>query len=217
MIHRKQKYLLFFFIIVFLSGCEEKFSSKDYYPLDVDFIWTFSGPLKEITVVKVDTVASGLNYTLVYSDSLGAKAWEEQFNLRNGHVFLRSYKSYTNILPTVTFDPAIPITPISENRSEIEVFKSTATHFDSTRQTYLIRAEYEIVEIETVETPAGIFDNCIKQKMVIIYEETPKIPLFEETDYWWFAKNIGPVKYSTPTNEGFLLNATLGPKKFPLH
>jgi hypothetical protein len=212
-----KNYLFLPLLFIFLSGCEKKFSSQEYFPLDKDFIWTFSGPFKEIKVAKVDTVASGTNYKLIYSDSLGVKAWEEEFIIREGNVYLRSYKSFTNLLPTVTFDPAIPITPISENRSEINVFTSTATHYDSTRQTYLIRVEYEIEEIETVETPAGTFDNCIKQKMAIIYEETPKLPLFEETNHWWFAKNIGPVKYSSPTDEGILHNAMLGPQKYPIH
>ena len=212
------KNILFIILpIIFLIACGKDFNSKDYFPLDEEYMWTFSGPLREIKVEHKEIVASGENYTIVYSDTLGAKTWEEVLVNRDNRIYLKSYKSFSGFLPTVTFEPVIPITPISENRSEIEVFESTVTHYDTTVTSYKIRVENIIEEIETVESPAGQFTQCIRLRVSVTYEEPPTVPVFEETTYWWFAKNIGPVKYSTATDEGVIQNASLGPRKYPVH
>lgn len=211
------KKILFFIIPLLLSSCGEEFNSQNYFPLDEDYVWTFSGPLREIKVIAKEVVASGENYSIVYSDTLGAPAWQEGFVKRDGRIFLKSYKSFSGFIPTATFEPPIPITPISDNRSEIEVFESTVTHYDTTVSSYKIVVENVIEEIKDIDSPAGKFENCIRMKVSITYEEPPILPLFEETNYWWFVKDIGPVKYSTTTDIGLIQNISLGTRKYPIH
>lgn len=210
-----KKLLLIIFPILFLSNCGKEFVSADFFPLEEEYSWRFSGPLAEIVVEKKELVASGANVTVAYKDSLGSTIWHEVLQIRDGRVFLKTYRPVTKLLPTVTFDPAIPITPVSQNRKEIEVFESVATHYDSVATRYNIRVENEIEEIEEVETPAGPFSNCIRLKTTISYETGAKLPMLENATTWWFAQNFGPVKYATSLDMGLAQAITLGVRQFP--
>jgi hypothetical protein len=212
-----KKIIYFLLPIISLFHCGEDFNSQNYFPLDENYMWTFSGPLRGIKVTLKESVARGEKFTVVYSDTLGAPSWEEEYVKKNNRIYLKSYKSFSKFIPTATFEPPIPITPISENRSEIEVFESTVTHYDTAVASFKILVENVIEEIETIEAPAGQFDQCIRMKVTISYEDPPPLPLFAETSYWWFAKGIGPVKYSTATDEGIIQNASLGTRSYPVN
>ena len=51
----------------------------------------------------------------------------------------------------------------------------------------------EVVAIEDVETPAGVFQDCVKLK--ITQKDVLALAVFRETSYQWLAPDIGPVKY----------------------
>ena len=51
----------------------------------------------------------------------------------------------------------------------------------------------EVVAIEDVETPAGVFEDCVKLK--INQRDQLALAVLRETSYQWLAPDIGPVKY----------------------
>ncbi len=51
----------------------------------------------------------------------------------------------------------------------------------------------EVIDIEDVETPAGIFKDCLKIKIRTISQAT--LSITRSTSYQWLAPNFGPVKF----------------------
>ena len=51
----------------------------------------------------------------------------------------------------------------------------------------------EVVAIEDVETPAGVFEDCVK--LEINQRDQLALAVLRETSYQWLAPDIGPVKY----------------------
>lgn len=51
----------------------------------------------------------------------------------------------------------------------------------------------EVVAIEDVETPAGVFQDCVKLK--ISQKDVAALAVLRETSYQWLAPGVGPVKY----------------------
>ena len=51
----------------------------------------------------------------------------------------------------------------------------------------------EVVAIEDVETPAGLFQDCVKLK--IDQKDVLALAILRETSYQWLAPDVGPVKY----------------------
>ena len=50
-----------------------------------------------------------------------------------------------------------------------------------------------VVAIEDVETPAGLFKNCVK--LEIYQKDVTRLGVFRESSYQWLAPNVGPVQF----------------------
>ena len=208
----KKKFILFGVLLIL--ACSKEFISSDYYPMEKEFTWTFTGSISQIKVTEEDKVASGRNLTVTFFDSLKNKSWEEGYIERDQRLYWHTFKPASPLLPTITFDPALPITPISEKRGEKEIVEATETRYDSTTTTSRIRVEYEVEDIGDIEVPAGKF-RSLRLKMTILYLDDDVQPLLAGTSYWWYARGIGPVKYLTPSAEGELEGAMLGNRQIP--
>ena len=51
----------------------------------------------------------------------------------------------------------------------------------------------KVVAIEDIETPAGIFQDCVK--LEIQQNDDTALGVFRQTSYQWLAPDVGPVKY----------------------
>ena len=69
--------------------------------------------------------------------------------------------------------------------------------------------DVEVVALETVETPAGTFENCAKVKLR--QRVTSVFLNLDSTSYQWLAPDVGPVKYLNSDGiEYHLVNFKLG-------
>lgn len=202
-------------LAAFLMRCHKKFSSADYYPMKKDYTWVYSGPTSKIKITDEKDLASGSQFTLTYYDSLGEESWQEVFVQKESGLYWLSFISRLTSPSNITFNPPLPITPMSNKIGTGERVKSTESRNDSTTTTLGIRVENEIDAIEDVVVAAGKFSNCIRVKMTIIYTDPTERPLFAGTSYWWFALGVGPVKFLTTATGGELEGATLGNRKIP--
>lgn len=60
--------------------------------------------------------------------------------------------------------------------------------------------DVEVVALETVETPAGTFENCAKVKLR--QRVTSVFLNLDSTSYQWLAPDVGPVKYLNINSDG---------------
>lgn len=87
--------------------------------------------------------------------------------------------------PPVTFFPAdLPLGHTWQILSETELELVGAVTSTST---------IKVVEIEDVETPAGVFKDCVK--LEIKQRDVTALAVLRKTSYQWLAPDVGPVKY----------------------
>ncbi len=91
--------------------------------------------------------------------------------------------------PAVFFPTALPVGAAWEIVAETELALVGAT--TSTTNA-------EVVAVETVQTPAGTFDNCVKIELK--RKVVTRLVTTRSTAYQWLAPDVGPVKYQNDQN-----------------
>ena len=66
----------------------------------------------------------------------------------------------------------------------------------------------EVVGFETLETPAGTFQNCAKVKLALTFSAAGGVINLDSTTYQWLAPDIGPVQYQNSDGLLFKLVST---------
>ncbi len=88
-----------------------------------------------------------------------------------------------------------------------------ATPFDGGTETDNMWCNFWITDerlgTETVTTPMGTFDACMKFRLAAYVKYTPKITgetvTYSSVETWWFGKNTGPLKRTYETYSGSTL------------
>jgi len=196
---------------IYLLNCSDRgnrFKPIYYFPIKTGHSWVFNGEIHKLEIVDVSQDVGDKIVTFAYYDSLSTLLWNEQYNLIKNQIYLRSFEPRTKVLPSISFEPALPFAPISAKvghkmqRESIE----TQTDSDSLEHTMAILVEYLVEAVEDVKVPAGTFLDCVKMKINIIYPPSPYRPYFIGEQYWWFAPLVGPVKYDLPSARGELVS-----------
>ena len=194
-----------FFLLNFNCG-ESHFQPLYYFPIKTGHSWTFDGDIYKMEILEIPNQPGDKIVTFAYYDTLSTILWKEEYTLLKNQIFLQSFEPSLSVLPTVTFEPALPFAPISGKVGQKQLIKSIETQTDTLVHTTAIEVEYLIESIEDVKVPAGTFLDCIKMKINFLYPPTPYRPLFFGEQYWWFAPLIGPVKYDLPSAQGELVS-----------
>ncbi len=88
--------------------------------------------------------------------------------------------------PAIFFPPTLQLGEMWKTLGEAEVYLVGNVEVSSVN---------EVVAIEDVATPAGIFENCLKIRMGT--KTTAALGTSRSTAYQWLAPGIGPVKFET--------------------
>lgn len=202
-------YFIVLILMLFFMDCStrrNRFKPTDYFPVQSGYKWIFNGEIHTLEITDVSSRAGDKIVTFGYFDSLNVKLWQEKYSLLKGQLFLQSFEPETDLLPQVSFEPALPFAPFSKKVGESKPFECIETQIlDTLITTTQIDVDYLIESIEDVRVPAGHFLNCIKVKINVRYPQTAKTPYFIGDQYWWFAPRLGPVKYDLPTAHGELI------------
>jgi hypothetical protein len=190
-------------------------ASERYFPDAIGLQWTYSGSVaKQIQRVSSDDYT---NTAIVKgkTNKLGVPAvifWESnQSNQGQAEsYFSRDSKgiSYLGGRPTTDFETqlvpfmAIPF-PIVLGKTYLQVEKNNLQYDldldgDGQREKASARSEVTAVGLETVSTPAGIFNDTIKFQGVMtvwitLSRDAKRVPIVGKTAHW-YAKDIGLVK-----------------------
>lgn len=182
-----------------------------FLPLADGDQWQFSGPLGKMLVT------GNINdlYTCSFSDSAGKVIfWEDLIKTERG-LALKNKIYGGSRRSSVHFEPYLPFAPWSHFVGDTVLFSAAEIRGDSANTHLRIQVEYEIMAVEPVTTPAGNFPDCIKMRMSYkrLYSAREYMP--EGNSVWWFAKDVGIVRYSIPEGAGELLKAKIDGRTLP--
>ena len=208
-------FLIFFFLLIISLDCEKRFQGTDYYPLKMGNNYEYSGSMGKSAVTNEIGDEKEKVYVISFYDQTGNIAWTEEFVAKEGKVFLRSFNPAKPVMPTFSFFPPLPFTPVSNKVGDKEVFQISEYHADSSVVNLRVKVDYAIEGIEDLSVPAGNFKKCIKMRITYTYLDTTSFKFMEGDNWWWYAKGVGMVKYQVMGGSGELLSAKIGDKSYP--
>ncbi|MCX6826010.1 MAG: hypothetical protein NTV06_01890 [candidate division Zixibacteria bacterium] len=204
-------------IVALAAGCIKKVDHPSrtdyprYFPLAEGDQLYYSGPMgKSVVTGNINDI-----FTVTFYDSAGnVTRWEDFVKTDRGSALKNRIYKFPHI-PSAHYEPYLPFTPWSHIMGDTLLFSAMEIRGDTANTHLRLQAEYEIMAVEPVSTPAGNFDGCIKMRMSFksLYDSKTVIP--DGNSYWWFAKDIGIVKYHTPAGSGELLKAKIDGRVLP--
>ena len=176
--------------------------AANYYPAEIGNTWVFlsaDGSEKRTYTLEVPerTEVEGLIALKITNETLGTDVSVIDTYLitveNDGGLLLHQSAvdqgafgmAEATFDPPVTFFPAeLPLGHTWQIVAETQLRLVGAVTSTST---------IEVVAIEDVETPAGVFQDCVK--LEINQRDQLALAILRETSYQWLAPDIGPVKY----------------------
>ena len=177
--------------------------AANYYPVEVGNTWVFlsadgSEQRTYTLLTSENTRVEGLIELKIITEALGTDVAviDSYFITLENDGSLLLHQSETDELtfgiaaaifdPPVTFFPAeLPLGHTWQIIAETELKLAGAV---------ISTSIIEVVAIEDVHTPAGVFQDCVKLK--IQQNDDTVLGVFRQTSYQWLAPDVGPVKYS---------------------
>jgi len=204
-------------IIIIFSGCIERRDHPigidyiRYFPLNEGNRYVYSGPLGTAEV----TDEIGRLYTFTYYDTLGNITGWRDYSISLSRIYLQNIIPNDTLKKPVFFEPGIPFSPWINLIGDTLLYDGAEVRADSVNSHYRIRVEYEILDIEDIITPAGTFDDCIKVSMNYRTLGNGDQKYFDGETIWWYAADVGIVKYEGPEESGELLEARVDKTTYP--
>jgi hypothetical protein len=182
-----------------------------FFPLNDGDYSIYSGPLGKAVV----TQNIGDLFTFTYYDTLGQIAFWRDFIKTDHSVGLKNIIWRKKSMASVHFEPPLPFVPWSDKIGDTLLFSSAEIHGDSINTHLYLQVEYEIYGSNPIKTPAGNFNDCLEIRVTpkTLYEKNKNY--LKGDSYFWFARNVGIVKYIIPEGAGELLEAKVDGRTYP--
>lgn len=204
-------------IAVLLFGCIQRvepnarISFTRYFPLNDGNEYYYSGPMGRCAVSYVQNNL----FTFTYYDTLGnINRWQD-FRLGHETVYLDNIIDRSDSGFYVHFIPELPFGPWSDLVGDTLLIEAVEIRNDSADSHIRIMVGYEIFGIDTISTPAGRFEGCLRVGINYSTSENPPMSFLKGNNIYWFARDVGLVKYETLRGSGILLEASIDGVKFP--
>jgi len=217
MIRLKLFIVLIILTAVTLNGCvkrverQSKIDFNRYFPLSTNNEYYYGGIFEKAII----TGEIGHLYTITYYDSTdNVIRWEDYFKNESGVTWKNAiYNNRDEI--SAFFEPSLPFGPWSNLIGDTLLISSAGILNDSTNSHVPIIAELEIMAIETITTSAGEFKDCIKIRRLLKTTTDTNYTVFMGESFWWFAIDVGLVKYETIEGNRELIKAVVSGVTYP--
>ncbi|MEW5922961.1 MAG: hypothetical protein AB1746_03150 [Candidatus Zixiibacteriota bacterium] len=209
--------LSLFLITALLFGCIQRVEQKAridftrYFPLNDGNSYYYSGPMGRCAVSSIQNNL----FTFTFHDSLGNVKWWQDYRLSHDTVLLDNIIDRSDSGFYVHFVPPLPFGPWSDLVGDTMLIEAVEIRNDSANSHIRIMVGYEIQGIDTISTPAGKFEGCIRVGVNYSTSENPPVSFLNGTGIYWFARDMGLVKYETINGSGILLEALIDGVEIP--
>jgi len=183
--------------------------------LQKGYTWFYNGFITQKKVIDENNFGSYQEYAVAFYDTLGAVVWEEDYIRDQDRIFWSGFRPQIDVIPYIRFEPAIPISPISNKPGDSRSLTVREIRQDSLRSIYQVQVTYEVESVESVITPAAQFDDCLRIHININYLDTVERPYLAGDYYIWYAHGVGIVRYIMPGDQGNLIKAILAERTIP--
>jgi len=211
------KLALLLISVIFLSGCIQKverpyrIDPSRYFPLNVGDEFLYTGAIRKVITSKdIEHL-----FTRAFLDSTGDMIKREDYVISESGVRLNSIFTVSGKIPAIYFEPPLPYSPWTNLVGDTLLFNTVEIRGDSVNNHLRAQVKYEVLSVDTLIISSGIFENCIKIKMDYRTLDDIDTKFLDGQSLFWYARDIGIIKYSSPFGTGELLQATVGGINYP--
>jgi hypothetical protein len=198
--------------ISLLTGCGKKFDSSQYLSYQPGNLYTYTGPMT-VAIDTAVTTKEGVEYVVMDLNESGQALSREVYLKKEGRAYWKEFDGGGMGIPLFQFDPPILSSPFSNKVGAKYSSEGVEIRQDGSRLRF--RLDAEIMAVEDVTVPAGVFPASIKVRSAYTYLDTTSSPLISGEASRWFASGVGIVKYEMPNGVGELLSAKIGERILP--
>ncbi|MBN2355742.1 hypothetical protein JXO59_06490 [candidate division KSB1 bacterium] len=185
--------------------CTKSFSPAAYFPLKLGYTWFYSGLIHTMEVTEVAMLQKGEQYTIAMYDSSETILCKETYLLKGKQIYWTSFQPDVATIPNIYFEPAIPIAPISDKIGETFSLHVFEKRDDGTG--CRVRVTGRIEDAGSQKTGIGTFADCIKMHLQYEYLDEACSRLLAGSTYYWYARDVGIIRFEMPSGEGELSSA----------
>ena len=179
-------------ILLFLE-CGKRYPDQQYLALQLHSRWNFNGTLRWIIVTD-----SSMDDAAIYSLQIGVGTHGiVQAGIVNtdGRFRLVSLDGSQMGYGVIQFEPPIPILPPSRKVGETQTWEAVEIHDASPKQRYRVRVQSTVLEPSPVVAADTIYQDVLRIRIDYAYEDPSITPFLAGESEWWFARDIGIVRY----------------------
>jgi len=202
---KKFSFGLLLVLLLFYASAVLSAETVEYYPTDMGNIWVLETEDKtERVTYTIETTEERFNGRDTFvlkrtAETLGAdESTGEVYFVHLDQAGIKLHKIVAELgsvfgTATAVFSPPALFLPAS-----LELGDSWGITLETEvvlTGTVLVSYVYEVVAVENVTTPAGIFENCLKIQLKA--RTTSRLGVGRSTSYQWLAPNVGTVRVET--------------------
>jgi hypothetical protein len=176
----------------------QKIDFNRYFPMAVENEYFYSTQAHKVTI---NNILDNSLYTFTYSDSSGNSLWWVDYFKSESGVKWKNIVVNSTKIPAIFFEPPLPFSPWSNTVGDTLLYSGIEIRADSVNTHVPIMVEYEVMAIEDINTPAGLFADCIK--------------MLDGESFYWFALDVGLIKYVSAGISSELVRATTYDRQYP--
>ncbi len=210
--YRNNVCIVLFALLLTLCFVAKEAASQNYYPTDLGNVWvletedkteriTYSIEASEESINGIELALLKITSETVGTDSILTERYFVDFD-EEGIQLYKYVVELGSVFGEATglFYPPILFYPLSPQLNEPWEY-TTETEVDFVGLVTFTSVS-EVVAVEDVMTPAGIFEDCIKVK---IRTRSQAATISRSTSYQWLAPDFGPVKFENSQDLVFTL------------
>ncbi len=190
----------------------QKIDFNRYFPMAVENEYFYSTQAHKVTI---NNILDNSLYTFTYSDSSGNSLWWVDYFKSESGVKWKNIVVNSTKIPAIFFEPPLPFSPWSNTVGDTLLYSGIEIRADSVNTHVPIMVEYEVMAIEDINTPAGLFADCIKIRRAYKTINSSAAKMLDGESFYWFALDVGLVKYMSTEITSKLVRATVSELQYP--
>jgi hypothetical protein len=187
-------------IFIVVIGCEPRFQANDYLAIHINAAWNFDGPIRSLEVVDSIPDRYSEQKTTYLLRILDRKGTPIQAVLlqRGRQITLNELNLTGQSNQMIRFVPPLPISVLTNHVGDIVTLETT--EFRDNRLEPAAHARIQIIILSPMKITIGdtvLTDILRLQVQYSYYDSFPTAsgPYLAGESEWWFARNLGLVRY----------------------
>jgi hypothetical protein len=184
---------LFLVTTLLFLGCGSRYPDQQYMALRLHSRWDFSGALRRIEVA--DSAGDDVTeYTIQIGVGIHGVVLSG-IRYVGGRFYLATIDGSPIGYGAVHFEPPIPILPPSAKVGEMQTWETVEIHEGNPVQHFRVRVHTTVLEPSPVMAADTTFDHILRVRINYAYEDPSTMPFLAGESEWWFAQDVGIVRY----------------------